>query len=66
MLLSNLPVDELDVQARGAVQHARLVILARQSGVSSAHTAIARFALARVIVSLEQHLEGAFRRPDQV
>ena len=58
MLLANMPTDDLDVQTRGAVQHARLVATAGRNGKSS-HTAVARFALARVIVLLEHYLPVA-------
>ena len=64
ILLSNLPMDELGVQSRGAIQHARLVVLAAHKDLSSAHAAIARFALARVIVLLEKHVEASFRSID--
>ena len=54
-VLANLPVDDLDVQTRGAVQHARMVATAGQ-GRNDGQTAVARFALARVIVLIEQHV----------
>ena len=55
-LLSKLPGDELDIQTRGAIKHAQIVaVAAGNGGVGS--TAIARFALARVVVLLEEHLE---------
>ena len=53
-LLSNLPGDELDLQTRGAVKHARMVTVAAIEGGTS-RTAVARFALARVVVLLEKH-----------
>ena len=58
LVLANMPMDELDVQTRGAVQHARMVATAGQ-GRNSGHTAVARFALARVILLLEQHVAEA-------
>ena len=54
-VLANLPMDDLDVQTRGAVQHARMVATAGQDR-NDGQTAVARFALARVIVLLEQHV----------
>ena len=53
-LLSKLPVDELDFQTRGAIKHAQISAVAAQDG--SSQTAIARFALARVVMLLEEHL----------
>ncbi len=55
MLLANLPVDDLGVQTRGAVVHARHVAAAAQDK-SGVRTAVARFALARVVVLLEEHV----------
>ena len=55
MLLANLPTDEVDVQARGAIAHARTLMALALNGTTS-HVAIARFALARVIVLLEKHV----------
>lgn len=55
MLLANMPVDDLDVQTRGAVVHARHVAAAAQDK-SGVRTAVARFALARVVVLLERHV----------
>ncbi len=54
-LLDSISTAAVDVQARGAIQHARLVALDVFSGAVS-HTAIARFALARVIVLLEEQI----------
>ena len=53
-LLDNLSTVDLNVQARGAIQHARIVALDVFGGNSQ--TAIARFALSRVLVLLEQHM----------
>lgn len=53
--LDRLSTTELDVQTRGAVQHARIVAIDVFGGNS--HTAIARFALSRVIMLLEEHNE---------
>ena len=51
-VLSKLPGDDLNLQTRGAVKHAQIVaVAARDGGVG--HTAIARFALARVVALLE-------------
>ena len=69
--LANIPMDDLDVQTRGAVKHARLVATAGQSQ-NSTHTSVARFALARIIVLLEKHAavshvrqpDGEFGEPD--
>ena len=65
ILLANMPMDELDVQIRGAVQHARMVATAGQNRKDT-HTAVARFALARVVVLLEQHVAASqVRQPDR-
>ena len=61
-LLAEMPIDDFDAQTRGAVQHARMVATAGQ-GRAGGHTAVARFALARVIVLLEQHV-AAVSRPE--
>ena len=53
-LLANIPTNDLDVQTCGAIHHARKVAAGVRDG--SAHTAVARFALARVIILLEQHV----------
>lgn len=55
VLLANLPVEGLDAQTRGAVVHARHVAAAAQDK-SSVRTAVARFALARVVLLLERHV----------
>ncbi len=55
-LLSKLPGDDLDLQTRGAVKHALIAgATALDGGVG--HTAVARFALARVVVLLEKHVD---------
>ncbi len=51
-LLAKLPADKFDVQVRGAIKHARISAAAAGAGGSS-RTAVARFALARVVVLLE-------------
>ena len=59
VLLANLPVEDLDAQTRGAVDHARHVAAAAQDK-SGVRTAVARFALARVVLLLERHVtDGA-------
>ena len=50
--------EDLDVQAQGAIRHARMVAMIAQDG-STAHVAVARFALARVVVLLEKHVAVA-------
>ncbi len=52
-MLGAVPID-LDLQIRGNIRHAQHVI-ANASDESSGDVAIARFALARVIVLLAQH-----------
>ena len=59
-LLSKLPLDELDLQTRGAIKHAQLAAEAARDK-STARTAVARFALARVVVLLEAGVEGECR-----
>ncbi len=54
-LLAALPVEELDLQTRGAVRHAQLMAVSAQ-GSSTKRDAVARFALHRVVVLLEQHV----------
>ncbi len=61
VLLDHLPIDELDLQAREAISHARMVAVAAQGG-SSSHAAVARFGLARVVVLLEKHVAGEASR----
>lgn len=56
MLLANIPMDDLDAQTRGAVVHARHVAAAERTITNSSHTAMTRYALARVIVLLERHM----------
>lgn len=53
-MLAAVPTD-LNLQIRGSIRHAQHVIVGAGDG-SSARVAIARFALARVIVLLEQHV----------
>ncbi len=53
-LLSAIPSDDLDTQTRGAITHARLVSVTALNK-STLHTAVARFALHRVVVLLEKH-----------
>ena len=53
-LLDEISTADLGVQARGAVQHARIVALDVFGGNSQ--TAVARFALSRVIALLEAAL----------
>ena len=55
MLLANLPTDQVNVQARGAIAHARTLMALALNGTTS-HATVARFALARVIVLLEKHV----------
>ena len=55
-LLDDISVTDLEVQVRGAIQHARLVALDVFGGGVS-HTAVARFALSRVVVLLEEHVD---------
>ena len=58
-LLSRVAGHGLDTQTVGAVTHARLTI---ESGwKTSAEVATARFALARVVTLLEQHVRGRLR-----
>ena len=52
-LLSKLPLDEVDVQARGAIKHAQFAADAAKCG-GVGRTVEARFALARVVTLLEQ------------
>ena len=59
-LIAALPTDELDLQTRGAIRHAQL-LAANAPGDDSSRDAVARFALARVVVMLEQHLENMRR-----
>ncbi len=54
-LLSEMPSGDLALQARGAIRHAQLVVAAAGDG-SISRVAVARFALARVVVLLEQEL----------
>ena len=61
ILLANMPLDELDVQTRGAVQHARMVATSAQ-GRKIGPSAVPRFALARLHVWREQH-EAMSRSP---
>ena len=56
-LLERLQVADLDVQIHGAVTHARLVATTAL-GENSSRTAVARFALARVVTLLEEHTVG--------
>ena len=58
MLLSKLPSDKFDVQTCGAIKHAQLT--AAGAGGSS-RTAVARFALARVVMLLEAAVEAECR-----
>ncbi len=51
-LLSKLPGADFDAQIRGAVRHAQITAEAARDR-STAHTAVARFALARVVTLLE-------------
>lgn len=53
-MLSAVPTD-LDLQIRGSIRHAQHVVT-DAFDESSARVALARFALARVIVLLEQHV----------
>ncbi len=53
-MLSAVPTD-LDLQTRGSIRHAQHVIT-DAFDESSARVALARFALARVITLLEQHV----------
>ena len=55
-LLDDISITDLDVQVRGAIQHARLVAL-NVFGGGVSHTAVARFALSRVVVLLEEHAD---------
>ena len=54
-LLSKLSSDDLDVQIRGAIRHAQLVTAAAHDRDSTRSTP-ARYALARVIVLLEERM----------
>ena len=56
MLLANIPMDDLDTQTRGAVVHARHVAAAERNITNSSHTAMTRYALARVTVLLERRV----------
>lgn len=62
-LLERLQLADLDVQAHGAVTHARLVATTALSERSS-RDAVARFALARVVTLLERHVAVSVS-PDQ-
>ena len=57
-LLERLQLADLDMQSYGAVTHARLVATTALSERSS-RDAVARFALARVVVVLERHIAVA-------
>ena len=50
-LLDSLATAEIDARARGAIQHARITAIDVFGGNS--HTAIARFALSRVVTLLD-------------
>ncbi len=56
-LLAALPIGELNVQARGAVRHAQVVAKIALDPCTS-RNAVARFALHRVVLLLEEHLVG--------
>ena len=56
-LLTHLPIDELDLQTRGAVKHAEMTGAAALKG-GPGLTAVSRVALARVVVLLEKHVES--------
>ncbi len=58
ILLNELPT-ELDVQTRGAVRHAQRTVSTLGNAPGSAQVALARFALARVVVLLERELDSA-------
>ena len=51
-LLGNLPRDDLDVQVRGAIVHARRAV-SIAADQDERHTSVARTALARVVMLLE-------------
>ena len=53
-LLEHLQLADLDVQSHGAITHARLVATTAL-GENSSRTAVARFALARVVTVLESN-----------
>ena len=53
-MLSAVPTD-LDLQIRGSIRHAQHVIT-DASDQSSARVALARYALARVVTLLQQHV----------
>ncbi len=58
ILLNELPTD-LDVQTRGAVRHAQRSVSALGNAAGNSQVALARFALARVVVLLERELDSA-------
>ena len=66
LVLANIPLDKLDAQARGAVVHARHVATADRTSDSSRHTAMTRYALARVVSLLERHLTEVTPQSEQV
>ena len=55
-LLANLPLDDLDVQTRGAMRHAQLAAITASRG-GMGRTVNARFALARLAALLEAQVE---------
>ena len=58
-LLGTIPMADLDVQTIGAIAHAKLVTL--EGSDTPVRAATARFALARVLVLLEQHVASTVR-----
>ena len=52
-LLDVMVAHDLDVQTLGAIKHARLIAASLQNEASQRTIAVARFALARVVMLLE-------------
>ena len=65
LVLANVPMNDLDVQSRGAVVHARNIAAADRSSSNSRHTAMTRYALARVVSLLERHSSTVMPRSEQ-
>ena len=66
LVLANIPMNDLDVQVRGAVVHARHAAASDRISNSSSHTAMTRYALARIVSLLEGHLAVAASQPGHV
>ena len=64
-MLEHMQFSDLDVQAHGAVTHARLAAQSARNGSSVSRDAIARFALARVVTLLEEHMEVGCEASDR-